>query len=222
MHKPPRHSSSKIRYRSPCTCIGPAALVCWCRPPWPPTRRPCWPSSAKPAKWLQRFPALARSITHAETSPSPPAGRYGRPRNCRAPAPPPDSTFRKSEQASDLNRSTDGDISPGGVADRSGRNAPYFANHARCLSCAAIHDNRTSVAGGRDCGRRKPPSLNHSIGMGWRRQERRVVVWRPDSRQIKVHHNGTYRFGSFLAWSDSKVVAVTNAEGDVRSELSSL
>jgi len=48
------------------------------------------------------------------------------------------------------------------------------------------------------------------------------VVWRPDSRQIKVHHNGTYRFGSFLAWSDSKVVAVTNAEGDVRSELSSL
>ena len=153
------------------------------------------PSSAKPAKWLQKFPALARSITHAETSHRPPARRYGRPRNWREPAP---------------------------LPDRSGRSAPYFANHARCLSCAAIHDNRTSVAGGRDCGRRKPPSLNHSIGMGWRRQERRVVVWRPDSRQIKVHHNGTYRFGSFLAWSDSKVVAVTNAEGDVRSELSSL
>ena len=116
------------------------------------------------------------------------------------------------------------------------------------------------------------------------------MVWRPDSRQIKVHHNETYWFGSvapnkddktprywnplgeyrpngtlqisvelnvstdsnskrvsgffakdsqtgqvylmhdggvgggrkgvgqtaFLAWSDSKVVAVTNAEGDVR------
>jgi hypothetical protein len=39
-------------------------------------------------------------------------------------------------------------------------------------------------------------ALESRLERSWRRREQRVVVWRPDSRQITIHHNGRYWFGS--------------------------
>lgn len=38
--------------------------------------------------------------------------------------------------------------------------------------------------------------LEARLQKSWHRQEKRVVVWRPDSRRMAVHHNGRYWFGS--------------------------
>lgn len=38
--------------------------------------------------------------------------------------------------------------------------------------------------------------LEARLRKSWHRQEKRVVVWRPDSRRMTVHHNGRYWFGS--------------------------
>ncbi|MCC8977587.1 hypothetical protein [Bradyrhizobium acaciae] len=38
--------------------------------------------------------------------------------------------------------------------------------------------------------------LEARLQTAWRKQEKRVVVWRPDSRRITVHHNGRYWYGS--------------------------
>lgn len=38
--------------------------------------------------------------------------------------------------------------------------------------------------------------LEARLQKSWPRQEKRVVVWRPDSRRMTVHHNGRYWFGS--------------------------
>lgn len=34
--------------------------------------------------------------------------------------------------------------------------------------------------------------LEARLQKAWREQEKRVVVWRPDSRRITVHHNSRY------------------------------
>ncbi|MGY2982671.1 hypothetical protein [Bradyrhizobium sp. USDA 4508] len=39
-------------------------------------------------------------------------------------------------------------------------------------------------------------TLEARLQKAWREQEKRVVVWRPDSRRINVHHNGRYWYGS--------------------------
>ncbi|MHC6156566.1 hypothetical protein ACVSQB_32920 [Bradyrhizobium elkanii] len=38
--------------------------------------------------------------------------------------------------------------------------------------------------------------LEARLQKAWREQEKRVVVWRPDSRRMTVHHNGRYWYGS--------------------------
>lgn len=38
--------------------------------------------------------------------------------------------------------------------------------------------------------------LEARLKEAWRNAERRVVVWRPDSREMTIYHNGTYWFGS--------------------------
>ncbi|SDG44027.1 hypothetical protein SAMN05216338_1001310 [Bradyrhizobium sp. Rc2d] len=38
--------------------------------------------------------------------------------------------------------------------------------------------------------------LEARLQKSWQNQEKRVVVWRPDSRRMAVHHNGRYWYGS--------------------------
>lgn len=39
-------------------------------------------------------------------------------------------------------------------------------------------------------------NLEARLEKAWRNRETRVVVWRPDSKEITIHHNGAYWFGS--------------------------
>jgi hypothetical protein len=60
-------------------------------------------------------------------------------------------------------------------------------------------------------------ALQARLERSWQRQEKRVVVWRPDSRQITVHHNGRYWFGSIAPNEDDSTPRYWNPLGEYRA-----
>ena len=60
-------------------------------------------------------------------------------------------------------------------------------------------------------------ALQARLERSWQRQEKRVVVWRPDSRQITVHHNGRYWFGSIAPNEDDLTPRYWNPLGEYRA-----
>ncbi len=60
-------------------------------------------------------------------------------------------------------------------------------------------------------------TLQSRLERSWRRREQRVVVWRPDSRQITIHHNGRYWFGSVPPNEDDLTPRYWNPLGEYRA-----
>jgi hypothetical protein len=60
-------------------------------------------------------------------------------------------------------------------------------------------------------------ALQARLEKSWRNREKRVVVWRPDSRQITVHHNGRYWFGSLPLNDDGSTPRYWNPFGEYRA-----
>ncbi len=60
-------------------------------------------------------------------------------------------------------------------------------------------------------------ALQSRLERSWRRREQRVVVWRPDSRQITIHHNGRYWFGSVPPNEDDLTPRYWNPLGEYRA-----
>lgn len=55
-----------------------------------------------------------------------------------------------------------------------------------------------------------------SLSDSWRKRETRVVAWRPDSREITIHHNGRYWFGSVAPSEHDPVPRYWDPYGEYR------
>jgi len=60
-------------------------------------------------------------------------------------------------------------------------------------------------------------ALQSRLERSWPRQEKRVVVWRPASRQITVHHKGRYWFGSVAPNDDDLTPRYWSPLGEYRA-----
>lgn len=59
--------------------------------------------------------------------------------------------------------------------------------------------------------------LRARLEKAWDHRERRVVVWRPDSRTLTVHHNGKYWFASLAPNKDDLTPRFWNPFGEYRA-----
>lgn len=58
--------------------------------------------------------------------------------------------------------------------------------------------------------------LASRLSEGWPNRARRTVVWRPDSREMNVHHNGSFWFGFVRPDPQDKTPRFWNAFGEYR------
>jgi len=59
--------------------------------------------------------------------------------------------------------------------------------------------------------------LRARLEKAWSNRERRVVVWRPDSRAMTIHHNGKYWFSSLAPNQDDVTPRFWNPFGEYRA-----
>lgn len=60
-------------------------------------------------------------------------------------------------------------------------------------------------------------NLRGRLEEAWDNRERRVVVWRPDSRTLTIHHNGKYWFASLAPNQDDVTPRFWNPFGEYRA-----